>query len=80
MGIAFTLLFTGFVYSQITLFKVRSVKRVWRINAHFRPYVFRSRRACGLVIKRGEAGTVPKLPGLGFELGAGGELDSFGRN
>lgn len=44
VGIASTLLFTGFVYSQITLFKVRSVKRVWRINAHFRPYVFRSRR------------------------------------
>lgn len=36
VGIASTLLFTGFVYSQITLFKVRSVKRVWRINAHFR--------------------------------------------
>lgn len=37
VGIASTSLFTGFVYSQITLFKVRSVKRVWRINAHFRP-------------------------------------------
>lgn len=44
VGIASTLLFTAFVYSQITLFKVRSVKRVWRINAHFRPYVFRRRR------------------------------------
>lgn len=36
-GIPSTPLFTGFVYSQITLFKVRSAKRVWRINAHFLP-------------------------------------------
>lgn len=46
VGIASTLLFTAFVYSQITLFKVRSVKRVWRINAHFRP--LRVRKAKGV--------------------------------
>lgn len=46
VGIACTLLFTAFVYSQITLFKVRSVKRVWRINAHFRP--LRVQKAKGL--------------------------------
>lgn len=44
VGTASTPLFTAFVYSQIMLFKVRSAKRVWRINAHFWPYVFRSPR------------------------------------
>lgn len=77
VGIASTLLFTGFVYSQITLFKVRSVKRVWRINARFRPYVFGRRRGAEMS---------PKLSGLGFELsgegeaGGGGGVDSFGRH
>ena len=46
MGIASTPLFTAFVYSQITLFKVRSVKRVWRINAHFRPLRVRKAKGC----------------------------------
>ncbi len=69
VGIASTPLFTGFVYSQITLFKVRSVKRVWRINAHFRPYVFRRRR--GVIWLQGEAEMSPNS--LALDLSSAGK-------
>ena len=73
MGIASTLLFTGFVYSQITLFKVRSVKRVWRINAHFRP--LRVQKAEGVSFGcMGEQRKRPQTPCLALDLSSvGGE-------
>lgn len=66
MGIAYTPLFTGFVYSQITLFKVRSVKRVWRMNAHVPALRVQKAEGCHSVI--GEQ-TSPAL-----------ELSSAGKN
>lgn len=60
VGIASTPLFTGFVYSQITLFKVRSVKRVWRINAHFRPLRVQKAKECHL--GRREQNCSPEKP------------------
>lgn len=67
VGIASTLLFTGFVYSQITLFKVRSVKRVWRINAHFRPLRARKAKECHLGIAGSR--TVPPKACLALDVG-----------
>lgn len=72
VGIASTSLFTGFVYSQITLFKVRSVKRVWRINAHFRPL----RRRRSIIWVAGSRTVASKsLPGLGCGLSGGVETE-----
>lgn len=76
MGIASTLLFIRLVYSQIRLFKVRSVKRVWRINALLDRAVFRGTRAGGA--KRSLLKVALDLSGAGQamimqrEIGGGG--------
>lgn len=67
VGIASTLLFTGFVYSQITLFKARSVKRDRRINAHYRPLRVPKAMECHLGIAGSR--TVPPKACVALDVG-----------